>query len=211
MNAGPTPDAGFTILTVCIGNICRSPLAEQLLRARLADAGFTNGVTVSSAGLAAVVGAPMDTIPAEISTRLGGAPANHRGRQLNTQLSGEADLILTMTRAQRDEVVRRYPRALQKTFSITEFVTLLAQADAAPTATDSEARSSGATAGGRSRTFAADAWRERVRVLARKRGQAKLTALDDVKDPYLQPREVHEDVGQQISLAISHIAHSFAS
>jgi hypothetical protein len=50
-----------------------------------------------------------------------------------------------------------------------------------------------------------------VRTLARKRGQAKLTALDDVKDPYLQPRQMHEDVGQQISLAISHIAHSFAS
>jgi protein-tyrosine phosphatase len=196
---------------VCIGNICRSPLAEQLLTARLAEAGLADEFIVSSAGLSAVVGAPMDTIPAEISTGLGGAPANHRGRQLNTTMSSDADLILTMTRAQRDEVVRRYPRTLQRTFSLTEFVTLLAQADASPAVTDSEALYSGAAAGGAPRTFAVEAWRGRVRTLARKRGQARLTALDDIRDPYLQSRQLHEDVGQQISLAISHIAHSFAS
>ena len=47
------------LLTVCIGNICRSPMAEALLRAHLAAQG-REAATVQSAGLAALVGRPAD-------------------------------------------------------------------------------------------------------------------------------------------------------
>ena len=52
----------FSVLVVCLGNVCRSPLAERVLRLRLAELpdGPAGTVRVSSAGIRALVGAPMD-------------------------------------------------------------------------------------------------------------------------------------------------------
>lgn len=182
----------FEIVMVCTGNICRSPLAEQLLRAQLADAGVTD-ITLSSAGLHAVVDAPMDTIPAEISRRLGGSPDPHRGRMLRTAISENADLLLTMTRDQRNELVQRYPRAMRRTFTLVEYSRLLGLLPLPDGATG------------------ADALREHTAQLAQIRSRVALTAADEIADPYLANRQVHEAIGSQIALATSHVAHALAS
>ena len=66
----------FTILVVCLGNVCRSPLAERLLRMRfeqmLGDG--ASAVHLSSAGVRALVGDPMNELSAAELRRLGGDP-----------------------------------------------------------------------------------------------------------------------------------------
>ena len=187
--AGP-----FSILTVCTGNVCRSPLAEQLLRARLVEAGFTS-VEVASAGLHAVVGAPMDTIPAQISSRLGGDPSRARGQQLTSEMVAASDLLLTMTRSQRDHLVSRYPSAVHRSFTLVEFARLLGPAGGATASVADMAAP--AAASERLQSVVASA--------GRKRPSVRLTDDDDVTDPIGRPDDVHEAVGEQISLATSRI------
>ena len=169
---------------VCTGNICRSPLAEQLLRARLAEAGIDE-IDVSSAGLHAVVDGPMDAIPAEISTRLGGDPSHARGRSLRSEIVDGADVLLTMTRDQRNELVQRYPRAMRRTFTITEYSKLLSLVQPVD-----------------------GSLREQAEQLAQVRSRVVLNSGDDIADPYRASRAIHEAVGDQIALATSHLAHA---
>lgn len=181
MNATPpntTPDdRPFGVLTVCLGNICRSPLTAQLLRLQLDPARFT----VASAGLGAVVGAAMDSTPAEISMRLGGDP-EHEARQLTGHLVDAADVVLTMERAQRDQTIQRYPQAMFKTFTLAEFAALL---DDAPDQLSLHAA---------------------PRALAARRHTVRLAPHDDVPDPYRRSREVHEGSATQIAALVERVA-----
>ena len=99
----------FRILTVCIGNVCRSPLAERLLRLRLAEAGLAASYDVTSAGLRAMVGHPMEPTAAGELTRLGGDPDGFVARRLTAQMANEADLVLTATTDVRRRVVEEAP------------------------------------------------------------------------------------------------------
>lgn len=114
----------FTILAVCSGNICRSPMAEQLLRAGLAG---IDGITVGSAGTIALVGERMPHEAQTLSTRFG-APdaADHLSRQLDEQLIRDADLVLGMAREHRRAVVERVPAVTRRTFTLREFGRLAA-------------------------------------------------------------------------------------
>ena len=67
--------APVRILTVCTGNICRSPVAERLLQAGLNQA-VPGGFVVASAGTRAMVGEPMQPISADIVRTFGGDPDN---------------------------------------------------------------------------------------------------------------------------------------
>ncbi|WP_172592044.1 hypothetical protein [Subtercola boreus] len=209
------PARPFTVLMVCTGNICRSPLAEQLLRSRLGEAGLHASTTVSSAGLGAVVGAPMEEHAAAVSLHFRGQPGEFRARQLRSAMVADADLVLTMTRAQRDEVIKRNPRALQRTFTLTEFSKLLSVSggvELVETATDAalaEAALLTKVPGALPADAAADladSLRPHVQQLARIRSRAQLLPEDDVTDPYRQSQQVHDAVGRQISLATSHLA-----
>jgi protein-tyrosine phosphatase len=199
---GDRPRRRLSITVVCTGNICRSPLAEQLLVARLSEAGLSSAISVQSAGLAAVVGAPMDLIPAEISVRQGGDPSRHGARELTASIVSSSDLLLTMTRAQRDELVHLNPRALRRTFTLTELVKLLALS----------ANSVDKICGGAQFGEIDDSLAERLvqqsQVLSRSRSRITLMPSDEVIDPYCREREVHEVVGQQISMACTQIAHN---
>ena len=202
----------YSVLMVCTGNICRSPLAEQLMRARLGEAGFHASTKVSSAGLAAVVGSRMDPTAEEISSRLREKASSFLARQISGSMVSESDLVLTMTRAQRDEVVHLYPRALQRTFTLTEFAKILAYESDDSEHLVTVPIGSGPTIGSAkaNNDFAA-ILRLHSGNLSRKRSHARLTASDDIADPFRQPRDVHEAVATQISLAVSLIVHNFVS
>lgn len=118
--------SAFRILTVCTGNICRSPLAEQILRAQISPAA---GVELSSAGTHALIGHPMDERAATYSLQLGGDPSAHRGRQLTVDHVRAADLILAMSREHRRAIVELLPRASRFTFTVREFARLLAESE----------------------------------------------------------------------------------
>lgn len=125
-----------TVLVVCTGNICRSPLAAQLLIARLdhLDPSRRGQITVTSAGTRVN---PTLTMPPELveqSLRYGGDPSGHLPTQLDRDLIAAADLILTATRSHRGDVVRLLPRAARRTFTLPQFVRLAADAPAAPDA-----------------------------------------------------------------------------
>jgi protein-tyrosine phosphatase len=89
----------YRILAVCLGNICRSPTAEAVLRAELSVAGLTSAVEVESAGTGDWhLGMAMDKgARAELAER-GYDGSRHRARQLNGSWLGRFDLILAMDR-----------------------------------------------------------------------------------------------------------------
>ena len=79
-----------SILFVCTGNICRSPMAEAVLRDSLGD----GGKRVASAGIAALAGRPADPLAQEVMQAHGHDISEHRGRQLNAALLSADDLVL---------------------------------------------------------------------------------------------------------------------
>ena len=90
------------MLVVCVGNICRSPLGERALAARL------DGVTVSSAGLGALVDSEADPDAARAAAELGISLDNHRARQWTGAIGAAHDLILVMEPEQRRSIVQAH-------------------------------------------------------------------------------------------------------
>ena len=115
-----------TVLFVCIGNVCRSPVGERLLAARLPQDRFQ----VASAGVGAMVGYAMSRYAAAELQGYGGDPSHFAARQLTPELIDGADLILTATRDLRSQVLSEAPGALRRTFTILEFAALSAMSDA---------------------------------------------------------------------------------
>jgi len=103
------------ILLVCIGNICRSPVAEALLKQHFPDK------AVSSAGMAALVGQPAHDTAQEIAHRHGLDLSNHRARQISDAMCTQADLILVMESRQQRELASRYPLARGKIHCLGEW------------------------------------------------------------------------------------------
>ncbi|MDR1807301.1 MAG: hypothetical protein LBR33_05215 [Propionibacteriaceae bacterium] len=108
----------YRILTVCTGNVCRSPMAEAMLRHRLAG---LSDVTVESAGTGALVGAPMPPEARAVLEGLGLKDDGHVARQLTHQLVSQADLILGLTRQHRRKVVQLDPTATRRAFTLREY------------------------------------------------------------------------------------------
>jgi protein-tyrosine phosphatase len=118
---------GFQILVVCIGNVCRSPLAAHLLAARLS--GSDRRYVVSSAGTHGLVGEPMDPSAAAELRRLGGDPRDFVASRLEPRGVRDADLVLTATQRLRGEVLQLAPAALRRTFTLRELARLVAAAE----------------------------------------------------------------------------------
>lgn len=95
-----------TVLVVCVGNICRSPLGERLLQASLPE------LTVTSAGLGAMVGSAADPLAAEVAAAHGVSLAGHVARQFTAELGAGQDLILVMEPGHRHQIGQLAPHLL---------------------------------------------------------------------------------------------------
>lgn len=169
----------FTVLFVCVGNVCRSPLAEELLRARLeAELGEMGGaVRVESAGVRAQVGEAMDETAAGELERLGLRQRSSTARQLTTDMIARADLVLTASKDLRSSILEQTPSALRRTFTVREFAELV----------------NGATAGS-PRALVADA--------VRRRSAAKLQDYD-IPDPRGRGSRAHRKAADLIDRSVS--------
>jgi protein-tyrosine phosphatase len=101
------------VLFVCVGNICRSPTAEILMRHQVRE---RLGVGVSSAGLQALVGHNIDATAGELLIEAGHDPVSHRARQASGSVLAAADLILVMEQSHLAKIAREYPQVSGKTF-----------------------------------------------------------------------------------------------
>jgi protein-tyrosine phosphatase len=114
--------ARFNILTVCTGNVCRSPLAERLLQKGLERWGV---VGTASAGTGALVGHAMTPETVVIAAGFGvSAPESHRARALAVEHLRDSDLVIALTRAHRSEIVAMLPRGSRRTFTLRELARL---------------------------------------------------------------------------------------
>src|SRR5580658_1404953 len=107
-----------TVLFVCTGNICRSPMAEGLFRH--ATRGRTD-CRVVSAGVGAMEGQPPSSHAVRALKELGIDISHLRSRMLTSELVDEADYIFGMTHSHVDSVNLLFPQAAEKTFLLREF------------------------------------------------------------------------------------------
>ncbi|MBA6353610.1 low molecular weight protein-tyrosine-phosphatase [Colwellia sp. BRX9-1] len=110
-----------SILVVCAGNICRSPTGEYLLKDKLKGKGDSQ-IKVSSAGLTALVGNSAEATATSIALSNNIDMSSHQGRQLNSTLITENDLILVMEERHLTDLLGKYPQARGKTFLLGKWI-----------------------------------------------------------------------------------------
>ena len=183
------------ILTVCTGNICRSPVAERLLQTGLNQV-VPGGFEVTSAGTRAMVGDPMQPLSADMVRTYGGEPEGFTARQLTPGILRGVDLVLTMTSGHRGEVLQLDASMLKRTFTIREFARMLNVLDeraAAKVAAPAPAADGNAAL-----------WRS---LPARAAGVRHLSlpgdsAENDIIDPYRRAPEVYHQMEDELAPAI---------
>ncbi|MCU1588943.1 MAG: Tyrosine phosphatase [Frankiales bacterium] len=122
----------FRVLHVCTGNICRSPMAEHLMRAglrkRLGE--HADRFVVESAGTWGHTGSPMEAYALSTLASYDVDGSSFTARELVAEHVVGADLVLGATREHRAAAVVLHPRAAARTFTLREFARLSAVVDA---------------------------------------------------------------------------------
>jgi protein-tyrosine phosphatase len=179
-------DRPYVILCVCTGNVCRSPVAERLLAARLGPS-----VTVTSAGTLGLTGRAIEPAMAAHLAALGLSDVGFTARRLTAADLGRADLVLGLTRDHRADAVEMAPSTVRRAFTLLEFARLLGQIhpDELPEGT------------------AADRLRTATPLAAaRRRMISGPIDTDDVVDPYRLAQEVYDQSFSAIRIAVDAIA-----
>lgn len=114
------------LLFVCTGNICRSPMAEGLLRHQL---GAESPWVVRSAGTFAVEGVPASAHAIRVLAGRGIDLRRHRSRQLTLGLVREADIVVAMAQQHCDQIRAEMPDARRKLFLMGAFLPDVASRD----------------------------------------------------------------------------------
>lgn len=104
------------ILVVCVGNICRSPSGEYLLKSLLPNK------TIASAGIAALVDKPADKLAQQVALDHEISLEGHKAQQLTADLCHEFDLILVMESRHISAVSEIAPEARGKTMLLSHWV-----------------------------------------------------------------------------------------
>ncbi|GHD09802.1 arsenate reductase/protein-tyrosine-phosphatase family protein [Zhihengliuella salsuginis] len=190
-----------TLLTVCTGNICRSPYAHLLLGNRL-DEIAPGAFSVASAGTMGLTGKPMDERSA---ARLAATGVRERAytvdsfsaRRLGDADVAGADVVLALTQEHRDAVIQMSPRMLKRAYTVREFARLVAHVyreagDSIP--------------GGAGPEQVAARWKALIKYATLYRsGLSAPAADDDVVDPYRREDAVYDEMVDQLLPALEAI------
>jgi protein-tyrosine phosphatase len=179
----PSIDA-VNVLFLCTGNICRSPMAEGTMRARLADRGIN--AEVSSAGLT------FDHRPATpeavaVAAGAGVDIAEHRSRIVDAKMIDAADVVIGMERMHAREAAVLGRDSFSRSFTLKELVR--------------RGRASGARRPGE--PF--DAWLARVGADRRPTDLLDAGGDDEVADPYRLPMAVYERCFEEIAALVDEL------
>ncbi|GIU96299.1 MAG: hypothetical protein KatS3mg013_0102 [Actinomycetota bacterium] len=178
-----------SILVVCTGNVCRSPIAEGLLRRALGRRLGDEAPQVTSAGTDGWAGSGATDLAIRAAAERGVDIASHVARRLEPGDVEEADLVVAMAREHREHVVALVPSAADRTFTLKELVRLLDGLDLAPGA-DLAAQVGAAAAARRARAGAA--------------------ADEDVADPLGEPLETYRAIAWELEGWIERLAEALA-
>ncbi len=181
------------ILFVCMGNICRSPFAEVLLkkqaRRRL---GADAPVRVHSAGVRGLGGHGATREMVDEARARGLDLSRHRGAGVDPTLLAEADLVLAMTESQRDHLTSLAPVAADRIFTLKELARLVEGMDGLPEPDPGRP---------------AQRVRAAAQAAARRRDGGRPPAgREDVADPYGGSRQGYRRAALEIETAVEAVA-----
>lgn len=171
------------ILVVCTGNVCRSPIAEGMVREALEARFGRDAPVVASAGTAGWDGSPAMPESVAAAAELGVDVGSHVARRLLPEHIADAALVIAMAAEHRERIVRAVPEAAGRTFTLKELVRLL---EALPPADP--------------RTVTAETWSLRVAdaEALRRKGSAIRPDDEDVVDPLGLPLEAYRAIAWEL-------------
>lgn len=183
------------IITVCTGNVCRSPYAHLALKAAL-DRVRPGAFEVSSAGTGALVGYPVDPGSAVLLEARGIAHEGFAARRLSRHILADIDIVLALEVAHRRAVLSHSPRHLKRAFTLKEIARLL---DAAGQREPWTRRLAGLDS-------PHERWAALPVHLAGERGLTRVPeGADDIADPYRRPQEAFDRMAAEVDAAIAGI------
>jgi len=180
------------ILFVCEGNVCRSALAEAVLRASLPT---QLGITTGSAGTRALEGESADVLTAQVAAAHGISLEGHKARQLTPELLANADMVITATRQLRSAAVQTYPPSVKYAFTLGQVARILQ-------ASESAFDGGGLTGSALVASLARSVNQEKSRLVAPQGDD------DDITDPRGRSVRIHEQVAEQVVVAVDELVRA---
>lgn len=185
------------ILTVCTGNICRSPYAERFLQNQL-DIICPGSFSIRSAGTHALSGHEMDKRAASKLREAGGTEQAFTARQITSDMTTDIDLILSLTEDHRNKVVALSPRLLKRTYTVREFAAVIKEISVKPNAQ---------IPCGSDVTAVSERWSALLKMapLSRHAARQRISESMDVIDPYRQEDQVYDRMVDDLLPALQSI------